>query len=321
MTDFSIMMPFAPQRPEQMLPFAALTQWSPAACLWQGQGNVGDTHISFAHAAAAGFRVPTGTSVNLMPFLHPYDAALRAQTLAATTGNRVVAGFGPGGASLQRGILGAPYRSQLGAVREYVTVVRSLLDTGEVHHEGEYFTCRMVMARYPRPLVEIGLGVLRPRMAELAGEVADVAITWLTSAAYLRETLVPALRRGAQRAGRRPPRLVAIVPMALRADGRDPVELALTSNSGHMRLPHYVDMLQRSGIEVDMAADPRASGRALVDGGAFLYGDRDELAVAVKEFVAAGADEVAFNMAGVCMLYGARRTLGELETVLESVAS
>ncbi|MBM7494856.1 alkanesulfonate monooxygenase SsuD/methylene tetrahydromethanopterin reductase-like flavin-dependent oxidoreductase (luciferase family) [Micromonospora luteifusca] len=319
MTAYSIMMPFAPQRPEQLLPFAALTQWS-ASCLWQGQGNVGDTHVSFAHAAASGFRVPMGTSVNLMPFLHPYDAALRAQTLAATTGHRFVAGFGPGAAALQRGVLGAPYRSQLGAVREYATIVRSLLERGEVHLEGEYFHCGMQLARYPRPVVEIGLGVLRPRMAELAGEVADVAITWLTPAAYLRDTVLPALRRGAERAGRPTPRLVAVVPMALRQADRDPVALALASNSGHMRLPHYRDMLQRSGISVDVAADAQASGRALIDGGAFLYGDPAELALGIKEFVAAGVDEVVLNMSGVCATYGSRRTLGELETVLGETA-
>lgn len=320
MTDYSIMMPFAPRRPEQLLPFAALTQWSQASCLWQGQGTVADTHTSFSYAAASGFRVPMGTSVNLMPFLHPYDAALRAQSLALATGHRVVAGFGPGGAALQRGTLGAPYRSQLGAVREYATIVRSLLETGKVHQEGEFFSCGMEMGTFPRPPIELGLGVLRPRMAELAGEVADVAITWLTPAAYLRETVVPALRRGAERAGRPMPRLVAIVPMALREAGRDPVALALSSNSGHMRLPHYIDMLGRSGIEVDMTGDPQASGRALVDGGAFLYGDQDELAVAVKEFGAAGADEVAINLAGVCVTYGARTTLGELETILTGVA-
>nr|WP_201748925.1 LLM class flavin-dependent oxidoreductase [Micromonospora acroterricola] len=320
MTDYSIMMPFAPRRPEQLLPFAALTQWSEATCLWQGQGNVGDTHVSFSYAAASGFRVPMGTSVNLMPFLHPYDAALRAQTLAVATGHRVVAGFGPGGASLQRGTLGAPYRSQLGAVREYATIVRSLLETGKVNHQGEFFSCGMELGTFPRPPIEIGLGVLRPRMAELAGEVADVAITWLTPASYLRETVVPALRRGAERAGRPMPRLVAIVPMALRESGRDPVDLALNSNSGHMRLPHYIDMLSRSGIDVDMADDPRASGRALVEGGAFLYGDHEELTQGIKEFSAAGADEVAFNLAGVCVTYGARTTLGELETILGNVA-
>ncbi|MEU4160320.1 LLM class flavin-dependent oxidoreductase [Actinoplanes sp. NPDC026670] len=321
MTDYSIMMPFAPRRPEQLVPYAALTQWTSASRLWQGQGNVGDTHIAFAHAAASGFRVPMGTSVNLMPFLHPYDAALRAQTMAVASGHRFVAGFGPGGKSLQQTLLGAAYRSQLDAIREYVTVVRALLEDGKVDFQGEYFQARMSVTRFPRPPVDIGLGVLRPRMAELAGEVADVAITWLTSASYLRDTVVPALRRGAERAGRPMPRLVAIVPMALRAPDRDPVELALISNSGHMSLPHYIDMLQRSGIDVDMTADPRASGQALIDGGAFLYGDRDELAVAIKEFAAAGADEVALNMAGVCMRHGGSTVIKDLTTVLEEVAT
>ncbi|GAA5068884.1 alkanesulfonate monooxygenase SsuD/methylene tetrahydromethanopterin reductase-like flavin-dependent oxidoreductase (luciferase family) [Thermocatellispora tengchongensis] len=318
MNTYSILMPFVPQRPERMLPYAALTQWSAAGRLWQGQAPANDPFQDFTHLAASGFRVPAGIGVTLMALRHPYQAAVQAHELAVCTGHPVVAGFGPGSLPFQRSTLAAPYRSQLGAVREYVHVMRELLGKGEVDHVGEHFTCRSGLGQLPRPPVEIGLGVLRPAMARLAGEVADVAITWLTPAAYIRDTLVPALRAGAQSAGRAMPRIVAMVPLALAGPDRDPFELAMLGSSGHTQLAHYADMLRRSGIQVSRD-DPAGNAAALVDGHAFLYGDAAGLTVQLEEFFQAGVDEIVLNVTGVHMRYGDRASLEELDALMEMV--
>ncbi|MBZ4320395.1 LLM class flavin-dependent oxidoreductase [Streptomyces huiliensis] len=319
MTAYSILTPFVPFRPEPLLPYAALTQWSDAHRLWQGQSLLNDPFHDFLHAAAAGFRVPTGTGVTLMPLRHPQQAAVQAQSLAVASGHPVVAGFGPGAMSFQKSMLGAPYGSQLGAVREYVAIMRALLEKGEADHAGTYFTCHSELPAVPRPPVEIGLGVLRPRMARLAGEIADVAITWLTPAPYVRDVVLPALRAGAEAAGRPVPRVVAIVPLALAKPDRDAVELAGVSNTGHTMLPHYADMLGRAGIETSRT-DPRGNAEALVAGGAFLYGGERELVARLREYEEAGADEIVLNVTGVHMRYGQQASLGELETLLGAVA-
>ncbi|GGQ97712.1 hypothetical protein GCM10010216_70150 [Streptomyces flaveolus] len=317
---YSILMPFAPPRPEMILPYAALTQWSAAHRLWQGQAMLNQPHQAFAYAAASGFRVPVGLGVTLMPFTHPYEAALQAQSVAAATGHPVVAGFGPGAAVLQRSMRGAPYRSPLTASREYLTAVRGLLAGESVAQDGTYFTCHGKLLPVPRPPVEVGLGVLRPGMARLAGEVADTAITWLTPAAYLRDTIVPALREGAEAAGRAVPRLVSIVPVALAAPDRDPAALALASNLGHLQLPHYVDMLRRSGIDAD-TDDPASGAAALVAGRAFLYGEPKVLAEELAAFHEAGVDEIVLNVTGVNATYGGQSALRELERILTEVTS
>lgn len=200
MTSYSVLLPFLPRRPEQILPYAGLVHWSNASRLWQGQSVMIEPHQGFVAAAGAGFRVPTGLGVTLMPLRHPYEAALQARSLAMATGQPVIAGFGPGGRQLQQSLLGEAYRSPLTAAREYLSIVRGLLAGETVDTRGEYFSCRAEMPRYPVPGVEIGLGVLRPGMAKLAGEVADVAVTWLTPAHYLRDTVLPAMREGAANA-------------------------------------------------------------------------------------------------------------------------
>ncbi|MFJ7246744.1 LLM class flavin-dependent oxidoreductase [Kitasatospora sp. NPDC098652] len=322
MTEYSVFVPFDPQRGDQILPFAALTQWSTAHRLWQGQGSGGDPYQIFAVAAAHGFRTPCGTGVALMPSRHPFDAALQARTLALTTGHPVTACFGPGSRALQRRMLGAPYASPLTAAREYLTIVRDLLHRGSADLHGEYFACDAELAPVPGPPVELGLGVLRPAMAELAGAVADVAVTWMTPAAYLAGTVVPALRAGAAAAGRPAPRLTAIVPLALERPGRRAADLALAGSGHHLRAPHYTAMLRRAGVTLPAEpGDPSAAAAALVRGGGFLYGSGAELADQLAGFERASVDEIVLNVTGVATAYGRRAALDELRDILVALTA
>jgi 5,10-methylenetetrahydromethanopterin reductase len=318
MAAFSVMLPFVPTRPEQAVPFASLVQWSTARRLWQGQSVLVEPHQMFAFLAAAGFRIPVGVGVTLMPFRHPIEAALQARSLAATMGAPVVAGYGPGATILQANLRGAPYPSPLTAVREYLTIVRALLDRGVADVDGEYFSMRGGLPPWTGLDVELGLGVLRPRMARLAGELADVAITWLTPPAYLSRHIVPALREGAAAAGRPPPRLVAMVPVALRTPDRDPVDLAMAGNAAHLRLPQYCRMLRAAGLDVD-ENDPRAGARALVEAGVFVCGEPDVIVKELDAYRAAGVDEIVVNVTGMCHRFGARAALAELRTIFDTL--
>ncbi|MEU6481289.1 LLM class flavin-dependent oxidoreductase [Streptomyces sp. NPDC047017] len=319
MTEYSVLMPFLPRRPEQLLPYAALVEWTGARRLWQGQAMNIEPFQGFVSAAGAGFRIPTGLGVTLMPLRHPYEAAHQARSLAMATGEPVVAGFGPGGRSFQASLLGAPYRSPLTAVREYLTVVRELLAGRTVDFQGEYYSCRAGMTPAVAPRVELGLGVLRPAMARLAGEIADVAITWLTPASYLEGTVLPALREGAA-AGERPvPRLAAIVPVALARPEREAHEMVLASNSPHMRAPHYIDMLRKAGIDIAGMELPDAA-RRMVEGGAFAHGDVGDIVARLDEYRKAGVDEIILNLTGVFNAHGAKAAMDDLKTILAAVA-
>lgn len=316
---YSVLVPFVPRRPEQLLQYASLIQWTQTERLWQGQSTLIDSFQQFATAAGAGFRVPVGIGVTLMPLRHPLDAALLARSLAITTGHPLVVGFGPGATIFQRSVMGRPYRSALSATREYVHIVRKLLDGVDPDFEGEYFTCRGPLPASPAPRIEVGIGVLRPGMARLAGEVADTAITWLTPASYLRDIVVPAMRAGAEAADRPMPRLVAMVPMAVKSSV-NPVDVALASNGAHIRLPHYVDMLRQAGITIS-SSDARADAAALIDGQAFLYGDVEELVKQISQYGDAGVDEIVLNFTGICHLRGPQQALADTKAVLTEIFS
>lgn len=318
MATFSVLLPTVPRRPRQALPYAELVRDHGAARLWQGQGLLAEPHQTFAYLAAAGVRVPTGLGVTLMPLRHPYEAAVQARSVALATGKPLVAGYGPGGKELQRAMLGEPYRRPLTVAREYITIMRRLFTGQMVEFEGEAYSCRAQLAPCPAPRIELGLGVLRPGMARLAGELADVAITWLTPATYLREVVLPAIREGAEAAGRPAPRVAAIVPVALTTDDEDPTPLVLASNQLHLSAPHYRDMLRQAGVTLP-DSDLSALAKAALAGGAFVAGGHAEVAEGLRAFFDAGVDEVVLNVTGVRSVRGSAAAERELVRLLEIV--
>ncbi|UYQ63471.1 LLM class flavin-dependent oxidoreductase [Streptomyces peucetius] len=316
---YSILLPFGPTRPEQVVPFANLVKWTAAERLWQGQGMVLESHHLVSWLAGIGIRVPAGFGVSLMPFRSPYQAAVEARSVALATGHPVVAGFGPGSLSLQAGVMGRPYASQLRASREYVEIVRGLLAGNQVDVDGTHHTVSAKLIRSPAPPVSVGLGVLREKMAVLAGEVADVAITWMGSAQYVGDTLIPAVR-SADRTLDDPARITAIVPVALSGPDRSVTDLAAAACGSHIQLPHYQDTLRKAGIAVSGEPSPEDAVK-LVDGGVFLYGTEEEIHKRLDEYRAAGVDEVVLNATGVGLVHGPQAAARDLLKILNGVPS
>lgn len=320
MADFSVHVPFAPVRAEQIALVGGLVRRADNCRLWMGQMLAIEPHQLFAYCAGMGFRVPVGTSVTLMPLRHPFEAAVQARSLALITGHPVVAGYGPGSADFQRALRGATYRSPLTAAHAYLTAVRGLLNGDQVELAGEYFQLNGALPPLSHPPVDLGLGVLRAGMARLAGEIADAAITWLCPPDYLQDVLIPEIREGAMKENRPVPRVVSVVHVAPRGPGQDPVRLALSVCGQHLQAPHYVDMLRRAGIDVD-PADPDSGARTLVESGVFLTGTTADLIDGLDAYRRAGVDEIVLNLSGVGYHRGDHVAVRELECLLTALGT
>lgn len=314
-----MLIPLVPNVVEQATPFAALVKFSGATRLWQGQSLTIDGFQTFAALAGAGLRVPCGVGVSLMPLRHPFEAALQARSVAAVTGEPFVAGFGPGAPGFRVALGDAPYLSPLTAAREYLEVARGLLAGERVTAAGRYVGCDAALPALPAPPVELGLGVLRPNMARLAGAVADVAITWLAPASYLQGVVAPALQEGADGAGRVRPRLVAMVPVALTRRDHPSVRVALAGSAPHLQAPHYLDMLTRAGLDV-RSDDLVHTALAALEGQAIVIGDLDEVLDRLGDFKAAGVDELVLNTTGVANLLGPTAALDDLGSLVARLA-
>ncbi|RSS99824.1 LLM class flavin-dependent oxidoreductase, partial [Streptomyces sp. WAC05374] len=314
----SLMYPLMAYDMEHVAAFATTVRDLGMRRLFMGQSVLVDTHQAFAHLAGRGITVPVGTSVSLTALRHPLDAAVQARSLALLTGTDVVAGFGTGDPEFVTALRGEPYESPRTAVTEYLTVVRHLLDGEPVEFRGRYVGLDEALLPVPHPPVSLGVGVLRPRMAYTAGQVADVAITLLTPAGYLRDQVVPALERGARSRERTAPRVTTIVPCAVRRPGRDARKLAFAAHEVHLGGEHYAAMLRTAGLDVD-AADPWAGAGALVDGGVFCYGTPEEVADQLTGYGEAGATDVALSCAGVLLTEGVEAALADVRDIVDAV--
>lgn len=81
--------------------------------------------------------------------------------------------------------------------------------------------------------------------------------------------------------------------------------------SPHVHLPHYVGMLAKAGLDVELG-QPQANAKAAIDGRAHLAGGVDEIVDGLLEF-ALVADEVVVSFSGVCQAFGSRAALEDLQ--------
>jgi alkanesulfonate monooxygenase SsuD/methylene tetrahydromethanopterin reductase-like flavin-dependent oxidoreductase (luciferase family) len=108
----------------------------------------------------------------------------------------------------------------------------------------------------PRPQLPIYIAALSPKMLQLAGEIAEGVMLWLCNPDYIRETVVPEVTKGRERAGKPLDGfdIVAAVPTAV-TDDPDAARNAFRKDLiPYASLPFYRKMLERSGFGDDLAA-------------------------------------------------------------------
>src|SRR3954469_9971635 len=124
---------------------------------------------------------------------------------------------GPSHQSIIEGIYGLRQETPLAHLREYVHVLRTVLWEGKVDHRGKFFNVKLSLPHTAQ--IPILISTLGMKAFQLAGEIADGALSWVCPVQYLRRTGIPALRTSAAAAnGHSAPPLVAHVMVALSQD-------------------------------------------------------------------------------------------------------
>jgi alkanesulfonate monooxygenase SsuD/methylene tetrahydromethanopterin reductase-like flavin-dependent oxidoreductase (luciferase family) len=219
--------------------------------------------------------------------------AQSAVTASAACGGRFRLGVGASHKPVM-GMYGLTLDRPIGHLREYVTVVRALLQDGKVEHAGEHFRVNAFLDVADAPPPPILLGVLREQSARLAGSLSDGALCWLCPADYTAGVIAPNLASGAAKADRATPRLIAELPCALTRDRDEVLAMAARELFIYPHMPFYRAIYEQAGIEV---VDKQWNA-AMVDA-TVLYGDEGGLAAKIQTFVDAGADEVVLSPFGV----------------------
>ena len=218
--------------------------------LWVTHGTGRDSFIVLAAYGAATARIGLGNGVVPIYPRHPVAMAQAALTLAEVTGERFRLGIGVSHRATMERMLGLALDDPLGVMREYVATLRGALN-GSADHEGRNFRVHWSYGVPARPAAPpIFLAALSPRMLELAGEIADGVVLWLTPPAYVRDVAVPLLEQGRRRAGKslRGFEIVAAVPLAVTAERASALAAFRSELTRYLQLPFYRAMLERAGL-------------------------------------------------------------------------
>ena len=111
---------------------------------------------------------------------HPVALAQQALTTAAAASNeRFLLGIGPSHRPGIEDSFGLSYDRPALHVREYLSVLRPLMENGRVQFSGEFYNVNAELDVPNRPHCPVLISALAPRMLQLAGERADGTITWM----------------------------------------------------------------------------------------------------------------------------------------------
>jgi F420-dependent oxidoreductase-like protein len=154
--------------------------------VWAGEAYGTDAVSPVAWVLARTERIKAGTSILQMPARTPACAAMTAMTLQALSGNRFLCGIGPSGPQVVEGWHGVPFGKPVGRTREYVAIVRQVLERkAPLEHQGEHYQIpytgpgssglgkplRSII--HGDPSLKIYTASIAPGGLRVAGEVAD----------------------------------------------------------------------------------------------------------------------------------------------------
>lgn len=217
-------------------------------CAWLTVGGLApDPFAIFGAAAQHTDKILFGTSIVPTFPRHPLAMAQGAIAVDSLAPGRLRLGVGPSHKPAIEGTWGIPFERPLEHLREYLTILRGVLETGAIDHSGKRFTARG-QSGTGKTGVTLMASALRTNGFRVCGELADGAISWVCPLPYLRDVAVPALKEGAAKAGRPVPPLIAHVPVVVSEDLHAVREGARRQIGFYPRVPFYSQMFQDAGF-------------------------------------------------------------------------
>jgi len=269
---------------------------------WRHDGGHAPAALPWLGALAARTqRVVLGTSVLTPTFrYHPAVVAQAFATLGCLAPGRVVLGVGSG-ESLNEVPLGIGWpdgKERFARLKEAVTLVQRLWTEDRVTFEGTYYrTDQATIYDKPARPVPIYIGASGPAATRLAGRIADGFITTSGKGHDLyTETLLPAVREGAEKAGRKLDDIDLMIEVKVsfhpereraRADTKYWGALALTPE-------------EKTGVEDPIEMQRRADALPVerTESRWIVSSDPDEHAAKVAEYLDMGFKHLVFHAPG-----------------------
>lgn len=255
---------------------------------WMTLGGVRpDSIATFAVAAARTERIRLGTCIVPTYPRHPLALAQSAKVVAELAPGRFCLGVGASHKIVIEDMFGIPFTNRLTHLREYLHILKDALQKGgRVEFQGELFR---VNADCGDPVsIQIMVSALVRRSYELAGEMAEGAISWVTPLPFIRDVAIPALEAGAMKAGRTRPAMVMHTGVCVHEDAGEVHEAAMRQFNLYPSLPFYSRMFTQAGYPE--AVDGTLSDRMME--AIVIHGHEASVLEQLRRIEDAGVDEV-----------------------------
>jgi len=153
-----------------------------------------------------------------------------------------------------------------------------------------------------------------PEMLELAGELADGVVLWMSSPTYIRDRIVPALTAARTKAGKSMEgfEIVAAIPVCLTTDRESGLAVFRQTVTRYASLPYYRKILDASGFKDQLEADEISD--AMLDELAGI-GDEQRVRNAIERYRQAGVTVLGVGP------FGGHEGARGFEATLEAVAT
>ncbi|MBE1536733.1 TIGR03564 family F420-dependent LLM class oxidoreductase [Actinomadura algeriensis] len=273
--------------PDKIVEQARRAEADGFASLWYASIVTGDPLAPMAVAGRETSAIELGTAVLQTYPCHPLLQANRAVSAAATMGRPgLTIGIGPSHEPMVRDVYGMSYDRPGRSTEEYIRIFTALLRGEDVDFRGEDWSARSAgrMAPVAEP-VPVLLSALSPRLLRVAGEYADGTILWMAPVRAVAEHIAPRIRAAASAAGRRPPRIVAGLPVAVHDDVAEAREAVAATAGVYAGMPNYQRVMDLGG-----ASSPAEAA---------LVGDEASVRKQLRSLLDAGATDVWVNIVGV----------------------
>ncbi|OBF32124.1 LLM class F420-dependent oxidoreductase [Mycobacterium sp. ACS1612] len=243
-------------------------------------------HDAISLAGLVGAAVPglgVGTSVVPINPRHPLIIASQAQTAQAASHGNFSLGLGLGAHEPERQAFGVSWPNTITRLREHLTVLRAIFDTGTVDFTGAEVSAHSgwpvrVAGGTPVPVYVAAMG---PKALQVTGELADGTLPFIAGPRAIEEFIEPTIAKAAADAGRPKPKVIASVPVLVSDDVEFAKRVAAQELGFYATIPSYQKVIARE--RVDSVADLAVVGPA------------QSVARQLKRYLDAGATDVVLS--------------------------
>jgi len=225
---------------------------------------------------------------------HPLVLAQQVFAFNQIAPGRLRLGIGTSNQILM-GMYGIRIEKPLSYLKEYMSVLRTVLETGHVDHEGHFFQVHYHWLDDRIANVPLMISALGEKAFETAGEIADAALPWLAPIPYLLDKALPALKKGAQSRQRPAPPIIASVLVALSEDQQAVQREAFKQIAVYLEVPYFPRLFAAAGVP--LGSD--GSGMERLISALVVQGNADTVEQQLRQILATDLAEINITLVPV----------------------